>query len=112
MSGTFTDLKNSSYNFTESAGLVSNRFEIVFQTQVLATAEALLENVEIYRSGEHFVVKSKDILTKVVVYDASGRLILKMNPKSNEANFEVSQKGLYHVKIVAGENEIVKKILK
>ncbi|WP_404985262.1 hypothetical protein ACI513_18670 [Chryseobacterium sp. M5] len=64
VTGTYTDLQNGAYTFTANAGESSNRFEIVYKLNVLATAEAQKDSFEVYRDGQDFVVRNNKNIEK------------------------------------------------
>ena len=111
-----TDLSASTYEFTSSPGVDHNRFEIVFKPSgTLVTTNQQKGILEVYRSGEYFVVKSNDAkIEEVEVYDAVGRLYQKVKGGTVEVKIDAAPltNGLYVLKIKRNNETISKKIIK
>lgn len=111
-----TDLSASTYEFTSSPGVDHNRFEIVFKPSgTLVTTNQQKGILEVYRSGEYFVVKSNDVkIAEVEVYDAVGRLYQKVKGGAVEVKIDAAPltSGLYVLKIKINNETISKKIIK
>lgn len=112
VAGTYTDLQNNTYSFTANSGDVSSRFEIVYKLGVLSTSEVAKDSFEVYRNGDHFVVKNNKSIDNVIVYDASGRQIQTVEGGSKEIRITLDAKGMYVVKAVSEGKEYTKKIIK
>ncbi|MBU8882738.1 T9SS type A sorting domain-containing protein [Kaistella sp. DKR-2] len=114
--GIITNLSAGAYSFSAAAGESTGRFEIIYQPEaVLATDAAVKEEVQVYRDGNDFVVKARSKkITDLEVYDAAGRLIEQMQPKSLKVIIpsEIIINGTYLLKITQGGATVVKKILK
>ncbi len=110
----YTNLQNNSYHFTASTGEVSNRFEIVYKDQnVLSVNDnSKREAFKVYRNGEEFVVRNDKNIQSVEVYDAAGRIILKLNNNKTTVNFRLSINGIYVIKAVSEGKEYSRKIIK
>ncbi|QOW10575.1 T9SS type A sorting domain-containing protein [Kaistella flava (ex Peng et al. 2021)] len=113
---TVTNLSKGDYTFTANEGLTDGRFEIVYQSDlVLGTTNINKDQLVVYRSGSEFVVKSlnKNIST-IEVYDASGRLVLQLNPNKTEIRIDVASmvNGIYVLKINRNGEVTTKKITK
>ena len=97
--GIITNLSEGSYSFNSAVGEFSTRFEIIYRPQVvLATDGATKENLQVYRDGTDFVVKSSDkTITRLEVYDGSGRMLMKLAPKNKEARIPAAalSNGMY-----------------
>ncbi len=113
--GTVIDLNKNSYTFFAAAGLSTDRFEIMYETErVLGADEVLGENPVIYRAGSDFVIKSKsEEIAAVEVYDAAGREVYRLRPNSTTAVISTTklQKGLFVVQITQADKIIRKKIV-
>jgi len=112
VTGTYTDLQNNTYSFTANSGDVSSRFEIVYKLGVLSTSEVAKDSFEVYRNGDHFVVKNNKNIDNVIVYDASGRQIQTVEGGSKEIRITLDAKGMYVVKAISEGKEYTKKIIK
>ncbi|ACU08391.1 CHU large protein; uncharacterized [Flavobacteriaceae bacterium 3519-10] len=114
--GTVTDLSEGNYTFMANAGVSTGRFEIIYRPEtVLATDGNNVENLVVYRDGNNFVVKATDAkIDAIDIYDAVGRLIRRLEPRSTTALIDASTfvNGSYILKIDQGNLSTVKKILK
>lgn len=114
--GIITNLTESHYVFSASAGMNTNRFEIIYEPETtLATNGEMKDDVVVYKEGSELVVKatSKKI-TYLEVYDALGRMILQKsgNQKEIRLNSHQISTGMYIFKIYQGENVTTKKIIR
>lgn len=112
---TVTNLTEGNYIFTASQGLTAGRFQILYQPEiVLASALFSKEKVIIYRDGDDFVLKSSKNIAEVEVYDASGKLLLKLKPNQKETRLVASAwiNGIYFLKIAQEGKELRRKIRK
>lgn len=110
--GTYTNLQNGAYTFTANAGESTDRFEIVYKLDVLATAEVNKDSFEVYRDGEDFVVRNNKNIEKVEIFDVAGRKIQTINENSKLIRVQVSSKGVYILKAISEGKEYTKKIIK
>lgn len=110
--GTYINLQNQAYSFTENAGEFSDRFEIVYQLNVLSTNEAAKDEFEVYRSGEDFFVRNDHNIEKVEIFDVAGRKVQQINADSKLIKIKLNTKGLYILKAVSQGKEFTKKIIK
>lgn len=108
--GAVTDLSAKDYTFQATKGISEGRFQIVYKMP-LSTGEVKKENVQIYRDGNSFIINAKQKMTDVEFYDASGRLILKLNPNAIETKIDVNHflSGVFILKINLLSGEIVTK---
>lgn len=110
--GTITNLTEGSYTFAAEAGEQTGRFEILYRPEtILATDNAIKENVQVFRDGSEFVVRSSQkALTEVQILDAAGRMIINLNGKqSKEVRFAADRisNGIYLLKISLSDGENV-----
>ncbi len=116
LTGTITNLSEGAYTFSAEAGESAGRFEIVYKPgSVLATDSAVKEEVVVYRDGQNFILKAKtDNITSVEIYDAVGRMIRRLAPKSMTAYLDatVLVNGTYILKIEQNNKTTMKKIIK
>ena len=100
--GILTNLSESSYSFTANQGLSLGRFELRYQPETsLEVTNAVNEEVAVYRSGNNLIVRSDKNISEIDVFDASGRLILKIKPNQKEVQIDMSSfnNGIYILKI-------------
>lgn len=116
MTGTMTNLSEGSYTFTASAGESTGRFELVYRPEtVLATDGSVKEEIQVYRDGNSFVVKTgTQKITGLEVYDASGKLISTLQPNSTKAVVDGASlaDGMYLIRINRNGEITSRKILK
>ncbi|MGO4709002.1 T9SS type A sorting domain-containing protein [Chryseobacterium sp. 2TAF14] len=112
VTGTYTDLQNGAYTFAANAGENTNRFEIVYKLNVLATAEAQKDSFEVYRDGQDFMVRNNKNIEKVEIFDAAGRKIQTINESSKLIRVQLTAKGVYILKALSEGKEYTKKIIK
>ncbi|MBU8882735.1 T9SS type A sorting domain-containing protein [Kaistella sp. DKR-2] len=114
--GVLTDLSQGNYTFAANAGESAGRFEIVYKPEmVLATDGAVKEEIQVYRDGNHFVVKSlSKKISSLEVYDASGKLISTLQPNSIKAVIDAASlaNGMYLIKIHQNGEVTSRKVLK
>ena len=114
--GIITNLSAGTYTFAANAGESTGRFEIVYLPEaVLATDNSTKEEIQVYRDASDFVIKAQSKkLTKVELYDTSGRLILTANPNATQYRLDsqLLNEAMYILKISQNEKTTIKKILK
>ena len=82
LTATEHDLQTGAYNFTSVAGTFTNRFEIIYQSQLSIQSPTFNTNqVIVYKNGVNdFVINAgTTIMTSVKVFDIRGRLLLESN---------------------------------
>ncbi len=110
--GTYSNLQTSPYSFSADAGTFEDRFEIVYKPgSALATSENIKSGLQVYRTGEVFVVKNSEKLDDISVFDSSGRLISSFKPNANSTEIALKTKGVYIFRITSGGKTENKKIL-
>lgn len=114
--GIITNLSLGTYTFAATAGESSGRFEIIYQPEtILATNANGKDQLIVYRDGTDFVVKSQGKkITSVELYDASGRLLLEIQPNDTKAVIQSAflAQGVYVLKIAQNAQMTMKKIIK
>ena len=115
--GTVTDLSSNSYSFNSEAGEYTGRFEILYRSETqLATSGTAKAQLEIYRDGSDFVVRSPGTeIVGIQVYDAGGRLVLDVTGNNRELRFmaETIPSGIYYAKVQLSTGDpVTKKIRK
>ena len=112
---TYTDLSVQDYVFTAVKGTEDTRFEIVYKNkEVLETGDLQKSEFVVYRDGENVVIKSSNILGKIEMYDASGRLVGARSATKKELQWNISTlpSGIYIIKAENSGNVRTKKIIK
>lgn len=114
--GIITNLSQESYTYSAQAGENKTRFEIIYEPEtVLVTNDRTKGSCIIYRDATDFVVKSSDeTIENIELYEASGRLILKVNGNNRkEVRFPAHQlqKGIYVLKAFTKGGIIIKKMI-
>jgi len=112
VTGTYTNLQNGAYTFSANAGESTNRFEIVYKLNVLATDEVHKDTFEVYRDGQDFVVRNNKNIEKVEIFDAAGRKIQTISENSKLIRVQLVSKGVYVLKALSEGKEYTKKIIK
>jgi len=78
MTSTIHNLSTGAYSFASESGTFTNRFEIVYQSQ-LSTPVFTINSVVIYNQNSDFVVNSGNAIMKSIrVFDIRGRLLQEM----------------------------------
>ena len=112
------NLSENAYEFTSTSGAFTNRFEIVYESEstTLGTSFVPKANIEIFRDGAEFVIRSSEKqLKEIELFDLSGRLIIKISVDSKEVRFNANRlsEGVYILKSMMKDGEIfLKKIRK
>ncbi|GEM_PF-1419176 len=115
VTNTYTDLTTRDYTFSAVKGTDETRFEIVYKNkEVLGTDTISKSDFIVYKDADHFVIKSSQILGKVELYDASGRLVMSKNSNEKQIRIDSSalSSGVYIIKADNSGNIRTKKLLK
>lgn len=115
VTNTYTDLTTQDYTFSAVKGTDEARFEIVYKNkEVLGTDTISKSDFIVYKDADHFVIKSSQILGKVELYDASGRLVVSKNSNEKQIRIDSSalSSGVYIIKADNSGNIRTKKLLK
>ena len=91
LTGTVHNLAASSYTFSASAGYVTNRFDIAYQSALSVTDVTYQNDVVAFKDASGLVVNAAGQLIKEVsVYDIQGRLLAKKsNIDQNQVAFSL-----------------------
>lgn len=115
VTNTYTDLTTQDYTFSAVKGTDEARFEIVYKNkEVLGTDTISKSDFIVYKDADYFVIKSSQILGKVELYDASGRLVVSKNSYEKQIRIDSSalSSGVYIIKADNSGNIRTKKLLK
>jgi len=106
LNGTYTDIKNGSFNYIGTGIQENNRFKVVFNPTItgLATASTTDFSVEAYPNPSNtgiFTLYTKDACN-VTVTDVLGNVVhtQRLTNQRNELNLEGFAKGVYTVNMV------------
>lgn len=110
------NLMESDYNFESNAGEFNDRFEIVYEKEVMGTGDLTANSIQIYTQKENIIVNSKsEKINSVELFDLTGRKIhSNNNVNANQYEVETNSKGVIVVKVQAenGKSKQQKVILK
>jgi hypothetical protein len=114
--GMVTNLRKGSYTFFANAGASTGRFEIIYKPEtVLATDNAVKEDLVVYKDGSDFVVKAETKkITDLQVFDMNGRLIYSIKPNAVKVIVPAAQlvNGSYLLKIDQRGKLSTKKVIR
>ena len=110
--GVITDLSTSSYSFTSAGTGEENRFLVYFNNSVLATANVVKEEVNIYGNQGVLTVESPREIVNVKVYDMSGRLIMNKKGQGRVMKTTISGTTYVLVNVVLADGSSVSKKVK
>lgn len=79
--GQIHDIKSSSYSFSSESGIFNNRFEVVYQSQLSVDVPQISTNsIVVYKQNGNLVVNAGNyVMSKIELYDVSGRLVYTKN---------------------------------
>ena len=112
--GTETNLKTSSYNFTAASGVDNARFSLKYQKTLKVVASNFNENsVMVYaKNGTLYVNSGEMAINSIEVYDVQGRLIAeRKNVNATTATLEnlKANNQVLLVKVLGENNQVVTK---
>ena len=100
LTGSVTDLTTDKYEFTETAGLKSNRFTLQFKPSgVLGTQDLAKEELNIISVGKEVRIKAGQNVATVEIYDLTGKKLIKVQPNQRETVINLSAEGMIVVKV-------------
>ena len=100
LTGAVTDLTTNKYEFTETAGLKSNRFTLQFKPSgVLGTQDLAKEELNIISVGKEVRIKAGQNVATVEIYDLTGKKLIKVQPHQRETVINLSTEGMIVVKV-------------
>ena len=115
-SGILTNLSVGNYSFDAAAGETNSRFEIIYKPETILTTDSTsTEELIVYKDSGDFVVRSQTKkITDLEVYDANGRLLVKLQPNQTKAIIpgEALVNGVYILKITQSGKITTRKIIK
>ena len=100
LTGSVTDLTTDKYEFTETAGLKSNRFTLQFKSSgVLGSQDLAKEELNIISVGKEVRIKAGQNVATVEIYDLTGKKLIKVQPNQRETVINLSTEGMIVVKV-------------
>jgi hypothetical protein len=107
------NLQTGAYDFTSDAGTFTNRFEVVYQTQLgIENPTFTANNVIIYNQNNDFVVNSGNIIMSCIkIFDIRGRLLQEksgINASQTTINSGLAN-GVLLVQITSEDGAVVTK---
>lgn len=112
--GRMTNLSEQPYTFAAKSGMSEGRFEVFYQPQAKPVAsESAKDGVVVYRNGTLYIIKSREDISLIEVYDGAGRMVHTEHPGREEVSIitEHYPKGVFFLKIHTGGSVITKKVL-
>ncbi len=117
---TVHNLSESDYTFTSEIGEFNNRFEIVFQSEILSNIEAQLNSnkltvIELSDGRVEFKTNSNLIIKTVKIFDVLGRTLYQLKGSNSSEIYNLSNlsQSTYIAKVELSNGQIVtKKALK
>lgn len=113
LNGSVQNLQDAYYTFSASPGQDDNRFQIIYQDAVLGTENPVKNQLLIYKNSSGLIVKDSQEISKVEIYDASGKMVFSKSNHSKELTINIEKyiKGLYIVKVTQKSGITTKKII-
>lgn len=100
LTGAVTDLTTDKYEFTDTAGLKSNRFTLQFKSSgVLGSQDLAKEELNIISVGKEVRIKAGQNVATVEIYDLTGKKLIKVQPNQRETVINLSAEGMIVVKV-------------
>lgn len=115
LNNSITDLSQTPYVFSATAGIDTHRFELVYKTNAtLGGEEVVKRGLEIYREAQGFVLRSTETITQVEVFDLSGRLTQTLKTQAKELRLpaETWLNGVYILKVQTSSGVQTKRVMK
>ncbi len=115
LNNSITDLSQTPYVFSATAGIDTHRFELVYKTNAtLGGEEVVKRGLEIYREAQDFVLRSTETITQVEVFDLSGRLTQTLKTQAKELRLpaETWLNGVYILKVQTSSGVQTKRVMK
>ncbi|WP_332032344.1 T9SS type A sorting domain-containing protein [Kaistella sp.] len=112
--GLITNLSEQPYTFAAKAGINEGRFEVLYQPQATPVASGpAKDGIVVYRDGTLYVIRSREKISLLEVYDGAGRMVYAERPGREEisVNSERYPKGVFFFKVHTGGSVITKKVL-
>lgn len=106
------NLQDGPYTFFANTGEDNTRFKIIYDNSFLASGNPSKDQLLIYKSNSDLVIKDKEEIQKVEIYDASGKLVFVKNYNSKDISINnYYSKGFYIVKVIQKSGIKTKKII-
>ena len=106
------DLRASPYTFTAEVGAIDDRFILRYTNETLSIDEAIGDNTFIFIRNAELNVKSSKEISRVVVYDLTGKRILNNFVNTGNRAYVTAfnfSKSAYLVSIVFADRTVLNK---
>lgn len=110
----YTDLQKDTYTFAATLGENNSRFEIIYNPlNALSTDDIKDKGFAIYKENKGYRIISAENMKSIEMYDASGKLINKIesNSKNHFIEYKNAYKGVYILKINTADKMYSGKII-
>ncbi|GHC45832.1 T9SS type A sorting domain-containing protein [Ulvibacter litoralis] len=118
--GITTNLSESDYQFTATAGTYNNRFILQFKSEILGTTDNMLNRISLFPNPAQdqltISVPYGVLLQEIDIYDATGRVLLHSNLEQTKENKTIDVSTLssatYFVVLKSSVGTITKQLIK
>ncbi len=116
--GNFTNLSESSYNFTSEAGTFPSRFTVMFRNPFLGVNGNAILAVGLYPNPAKEIVtiaSPNALITNVTIVDISGRIIenVRVNSQNTyQLNIASLESAVYFVNVTTESGQVTKRLIK
>lgn len=114
--GAIHNLKDADYNFTSGVGEFNNRFEIIFNNNILSIEDTIADAnavtlVELLNGDVEIKITNNFKITKVDIFDITGRHVYNLNGNSSTEVYDLSKlsKAAYIAKITLSNGQVISK---
>lgn len=115
LTNVYTDLQKEDYLFEAQPGTDINRFQIMYiPSSTLGTGVITKKQLLVYQKDDNIIIDSPDDMKKVIISDATGKMIYQtnVNGKSAQINSSKYNTGMYYVSVETVTEKMTKKIIK
>ncbi|MDC1503801.1 lamin tail domain-containing protein [Winogradskyella sp.] len=114
--GAIHNLKDADYNFTSEIGEFNNRFEIIFNNNILSVEDTIADAnavtlVELLNGDVEIKITNNFKITKVDIFDITGRHVYNLSGNSSTEVYNLSKlsKAAYIAKITLSNGQVISK---
>jgi hypothetical protein len=107
---TYHNLQDAPYTFTASTTEDNERFKLVYINQSLKTNDFENTNAIVYIKNRKLTISSSENISKVTIYDISGRTVAIVNNNASSKKFISDfnySNGIYIAKIVLENGKVI-----
>lgn len=108
INNTYHDFNNGSFTYYTNESITNDRFEIVYQNNLLSSNDFIIANANILLANNQINVKSTNDIDAIFVYDLTGRVVEKyhaINSNSLISSFN-HEESIYIVKVIYTDGSI------